>query len=221
MTKTLSGLFIAEGSSDLPLAAIVEFLFAERGRNVRLSTPNYESLQKVDKDVRSKLVAGARLMGKPFDVAVVHRDADNAGRQARCDEIVRAVASSGVSCALVPVIPVKMTEAWLLLDEGEIRKVAGNPNGREDLGLPKIHEVEGLSDPKSFLRECLVRAASVRGRKRQAAVSRFPQHRRQLLERLDLEGPVTRLSGWKSLIDDIERFIDSCSRQGSAGGRTP
>ncbi|MEU8269208.1 hypothetical protein AB0B89_18840 [Sphaerisporangium sp. NPDC049002] len=209
--KPLSGLFIAEGTSDLPLSDIVEFLFAERGQSLRLSKPDFDALKKVRKDVESKLIAGAQLTGKPFDLAVIHRDADNAGWQARLSEVQSAVLSSGVPCELIPVIPIRMTEAWLLLDESEIRKVAGNPNGRENLGLPKIREVEGIADPKGLLRDCLMKAASVRGRKRQTAATRFPQHRRQLLERLDLQGPVAQLSSWKKLVSDINRFVDSLS----------
>ena len=35
----LSGLFIAEGSSDHPLAELIEVFFLERGLDVRLTTP--------------------------------------------------------------------------------------------------------------------------------------------------------------------------------------
>ncbi len=203
----LSGLFVCEGTSDQPLADIVEYLFAERGRTLRLSKPDFTVLRAVRRDVRSKLVAGARLMDAPFDVAVVHRDADNAGWEERRDEIEQAITLAGIECGCIPVIPIRMTEAWLLLDEQEIRDVAGNPNGHNAIPLPKIHEVEGVANPKVLLQHCLLQAASVRGRRRQTAATRFPQHRRQLLERLDMHGPVTRLSSWKMLVEDVEGRI--------------
>lgn len=205
----LSGLYVCEGSSDEPLADIVEFLYAERGRVLRLSRPNFEALRGVRRDVKSKLVAGARLIDAPFDIAVVHRDADRAGWQERRREIERALADSGTVCDLIPVIPVTMTEAWLMLDEQEIREVAGNPNGREVLALPKTHEAERIADPKALLRQCLLQAASTRGRRRQTIASRFSQHRAQLLQRLDIHGPVTQLTSWKMLIADIDRCIES------------
>ena len=97
-----------------------------------------------------------------------------------------------------------MTEAWLLLDEAAIRMVAGNPRGRQVLSLPKVNEVERLADPKSRLREALQAAADVRGRRRSRLDRRFNNNRRQLLRRLDPTGPVTQLSSWVALVDDID-----------------
>jgi hypothetical protein len=146
--KNLSGLFVCEGTSDVPLASIVELLYAERGLPLRLSRPDYQSLQGVGQDVKSKLIAGASLMDKAFDIAVVHRDADNQGWQARRQEIEQAHVESGVECSIIPIIPVTMTEAWLLLDEQAIRDVAGNPNGKTSLSLPKAHEAERIATLK-------------------------------------------------------------------------
>lgn len=150
--RSYSGLFVAEGSSDAPLAELIESLFLERGIEVRLSQPDFSLLGKVDKDVRSRVAAGLRLVGAPVDLIVVHRDADNAGRSARLREITSAIDSLHLDSLLIPVIPVRMTEAWLLLDEATIRLVAGNPMGRMNLALPKRHEVEALADPKGFSR---------------------------------------------------------------------
>ncbi|MCK2242866.1 MULTISPECIES: DUF4276 family protein [unclassified Crossiella] len=212
--RSYSGLFVAEGTSDLPLAGIVESLFFARGISLHLSSPDYLLLAgKVEKDIRSKLVAGVQLVGKEPDIVVVHRDSDNVDPEKRREEIVRGADAAGISSDVVPVIPVKMTEAWLLLDEFAIRQVAGNPRGRMDLGLPKIHEVESKADPKKILSECLVRAADATGRRRKTVVDRFSNHRRQLLERLDPNGAVTRLVSWQSLLNDIESTVDRWLRQ--------
>jgi len=160
-----SGLFVAEGSSDAPLADLVTDLFAEHGIRLRLQEPDFTRL-KVAKDVRSKVHAGIELAKTDFDVIVVHRDADNAGHVAREQEILKAVTCVSANAQVVPVVPVRMTEAWLLLDEAAIRRVAGNPNGRVRLGLPKPHEVESGADPKHLLRQCLLTAADCTGRRR-------------------------------------------------------
>ncbi|WP_422755220.1 hypothetical protein [Micromonospora sp. WMMD708] len=204
--RSYSGLFVAEGSSDAPLAELIESLFLERGIEVRLSQPDFSLLGKVHKDVRSRVTAGLRLVGAPVDLIVVHRDADNAGRSARLREITRAIDSLHLDSLLIPVIPVRMTEAWLLLDEATIRLVAGNPMGRMNLALPKRHEVEALSDPKGFLQTCLLAAAGETGRRREAVRKRFSQHRRQLLQLLDPSGPVARLDSWKRLLEDINEI---------------
>ncbi|MER6592051.1 hypothetical protein ABT214_09390 [Micromonospora purpureochromogenes] len=192
--RTYSGLFIAEGSSDQPLAEHIELLFYERGVDVKLSHPAFERLPKVGKDVGSRVESGIKLMDGDADLIVVHRDADNAGHQARLNEIRTAVGTL-------------MTEAWLLLDEAAIRQVAGNPRGRMNLGLPKLHEVESTADPKRLLRECILRAAEVTGRRRETVKGRFDEHRRQLLSRLDRSGPVRRLDSWNRLVNEIDHVV--------------
>lgn len=204
-SRTFTGLFVAEGSSDAPLAGIVESLFLDRGFMVRLSAPDFSLLDRTPKDVRSRVSAGLALIGDGADVVVVHRDADNAGADARLNEIEKAVQDAGRDFALVPVIPIRMTEAWLLLDERAIRQVAGNPNGRMRLDLPTPREVEHVADPKTRLRDCLLAASGTAGRRREMFQKRFPQHRRQLLERLDPNGRVTSLEGWHALVDVIEQ----------------
>ncbi|WP_331716400.1 hypothetical protein [Micromonospora chokoriensis] len=113
----------------------------------------------------------------------------------------------------MPVIPVRMTEAWLLLDETAIRQVAGNPRGRMDLGLPKHHEVESVANPKQILSTCLLKAAGETGRRRDAVAKRFNQHRRQLLERLEPTGAIVRLESWARLVADVDEVV---KRWGSA-----
>ncbi|GIH93741.1 hypothetical protein ACFFMN_21600 [Planobispora siamensis] len=192
----------------MPLADLVESLFADRGIRLRLSKPDFSLLDKVPKDVRSRVTAGAKLMREPIDLVVVHRDSDNVGHEIRRSEIEKAVLAAGVMSSVVSVIPVRMTEAWLLLDEDGIRQVAGNPRGRHDLKLPKVHQVEGVADPKQLLKECLVKAADVTGRRHDRITKRFFQHRRQLLERLDCTGPVSELPSWKRLVTDIDTITE-------------
>ncbi|WP_432954880.1 hypothetical protein [Micromonospora haikouensis] len=205
--RARSGLFVAEGTSDQPLAELIESLFCERGVELSLSQPPFELLSGVAKDVRSRVQAGLDLMHDPVDLLVVHRDADNAGHTARLNEIRGAVVELSGGAALVPIIPVRMTEAWLLLDEAAIRKVAENPTGRARLGLPKIHEVESVADPKALLRDCILAAAEVTGRRRDRVRARFNEHRRQLLWMLDPTGPIRRLSSWQRLVNDVDLAV--------------
>lgn len=205
MRASASGLFIREGSSDEPLAEIVEQLFAAQGVNLRLTSPDLARLPiERSATVESKLRVGLELSEGGVDLLVVHRDADAAGRQSRVAEIESAVDALGVATPCIPIIPERMTEAWLLLDESAIRRAAGNPRGRSDLGLPRPSEVERLSDPKSALREALLAAAELRGRRRRELERRFHAHRRRLLAELDIEGPVTGLGSFQALLRAID-----------------
>lgn len=89
----------------------------------------------------------------------VHRDAEAQDPELRHREI------PDVGLALVRVVPVRMTEAWLLFAEAPIRRAAGRPGGGPPLELPAMSRVEELPDPKSRLRELLVLAAAARGRR--------------------------------------------------------
>lgn len=202
MSHLHSGVFVAEGTSDAPLADLVELLFLRNGVQLNLSRPDFAPLS-VPKDVGSRVGTALALTGADVDLIVVHRDADNAGVEARLGEIENAVRGVGTRAQLVPVVPIRMTEAWLLLDAPAIRHIAGNPNGRASLPLPKPKEAERVADPKAVLADCILTAANVTGRKRDRLARRFGQSRRQLLERLDLDGPVVELRSWKLLVERV------------------
>ncbi|MBC8091750.1 MAG: DUF4276 family protein [Pseudonocardia sp.] len=194
----------------MPLADVVETLFLDRGTPVVLSRPDFGILSdKIGKDIGSRLTAGRSLLREQIDLVVVHRDADNAGWDARVAEIHKAVVETAICNQVVPIVPVRMTEAWLLLDEAAIRTVAGNPQGTSPLALPGRHEVERVADPKQTLREALSRAANVTGRRRERLVRRFSENRRQLLERLDTRGPVAQLASWRALDSAVGSVVES------------
>jgi len=102
----------------------------------------------------------------PCDLLFVHRDAETEPRENRVAEIHKAVKEAGksVSLPIVCVVPVRMTEAWLLFDEAAIRTAAGNPNGKRVLQLPKMARVENEPDPKELLYELLREASELGGR---------------------------------------------------------
>lgn len=209
-----TGLFIAEGTSDLPLADLVTGLLASVGVTVRLVRPDFPLLGgRVARDVRSRFEAGRQLMAhQPLDVVVIHRDVDVSDRSTRLTEI--SLALEGTTVQRVPVLPIRTTEAWLLLDEAAIRAVAGNPNGTASLHLPPPAAVERVADPKAALRAALLAAGNATGRRRARLAQRFPQHRRQLLERLDPLGPVRDLSSWGDLENDVTTVAASLAAGG-------
>ena len=72
----------------------------------------------------------------PCDLLFVHRDAESQPHETRRAEIAAAVNEIGVRH--VPVVPVRMTEAWLLTDEKAIRSAAGNLRGTEELNSSRL-----------------------------------------------------------------------------------
>ena len=190
-------LFICEGSSDTPLVDHIQRLLIRCGQ----PDPDGETWHlggRVADKIRQGLEAAGGL-----DLLFVHRDADNAGAEARYQEIeaaVREVVQDGMSW--IGVVPVRMTEAWLLLDEAAIRKVVGKPGGRAPLDLPAPEHAERVADPKERLRDALLTASGNRGRRRRRFARELPRLRRRLLQDLPIGGELERLESWTRFRDD-------------------
>lgn len=199
---TLRSLFVADGPSDLPLASHLAALCAESGREVEVTPVDPERLggtgRRVEDRLRFLLTQGAEV-----DMFFVHRDAEGQPVELRQTEIEAGSERAGVMVPVVPVIPVRMTEAWLLLDEAEIRRVAGRPRGRTPLSLPAARSVESIPDPKQVLLDTLLSACELTGRRRAQFRRDFSRHRRLLLQRIDRNGPINQLTAWSQLKENI------------------
>jgi hypothetical protein len=101
----------------------------------------------------------------PCDLLFVHRDAEAEPHAQRVAEITTAAA--GLTVGSVPVVPVRMQEAWLLIDEPALRRAAGNPSGRIALVIPNLGHLENLPNPKQVLHDLLLNASELTGRRRQ------------------------------------------------------
>ena len=120
-------LLVCEGNSDAPLANHLQRLIEIHGQvepNLDVTTSGRQVADKI----RNGLATD-----RNYDLLFIHRDADRAGVDARIREISDAINDVGTPQPWVAIIPVRMTEAWLLLDEVAIRTVVGNPNGRTEL----------------------------------------------------------------------------------------
>lgn len=202
----MRAIFIGEGSSDRPLAEIVASLFEREGVQIDVVAPDLDLLPGLRRDVGSKVAAALSLTGARVDLLVIHRDSDNAGSPARRNEIHEAIEANASGHRHLCVIPVHMTEAWLILDETAIRQVSGNPGGRLSLGLPAAKEAERRADPKAILAEAILIASAESGRRRERVVRRFNENRRRLLEQLDIDGPVNQLESWQELVADVRKL---------------
>ena len=196
-------LLVCEGSSDGALVHHIRALLIKHGATEADGSPYHSGTP-----LSEKVKQGLELSGSP-DLLFIHRDADNhhntaaAGPKKRYEEIVRAVQSTSHSDRYVRIIPVHMTEAWLLVNPSEIRRVAGNPRGEHDIGLPIVRDIETIVNPKEWLEKVLFKAGLPKGKRRQKAFrEKFGEHRRQLIENLPVGGPLECLDSWVQFRDD-------------------
>ncbi|MBU3862898.1 DUF4276 family protein [Streptomyces sp. 4503] len=211
---TVRALYLCEGSSDTGLRFHIEAIAADVGREILVTVPDLNRLpSKPGHSVEDKLRAAQRLSDgeRAYDLVVIHRDADGHPADHRRREIAKAVAQVSPGLAHVPVIPVRMLEAWLLLDHAAIREVAGNPNGRVALGLPKAAKAESVPNPKALLRQALATASEEKGRGLKKLQARFCENRARLLQMLDREGPVKQLASWMSFTNDLREVLGKVS----------
>ncbi|MCY3785792.1 MAG: hypothetical protein OXG47_03590 [bacterium] len=197
-------IFLADGSSDEPLGEHLEVLCARRDLAVRVTTPDLRRLPRPPGHRVADRLQAILDLGDIPDILFVHRDAEGQDPERRFTEVDRAVARVCRDLPHVAVVPVRMTEAWLLLDEQSIREVAGRPNSTVDLGLPPVSGIETQPDPKSLLECALETASGLTGRRRDRFRRSFGQHRRTLLQRLDIDGPVRRLKAWQALESELD-----------------
>lgn len=163
--KELIVTLAADGETDQALEPIVEWVlrqhrpdwgitlhFVSRGHRLERRIPNALGLY-------------------PCNLLCIHRDAEAespASRRREIREIMDRRLRPGEPQPYVSIVPVRMTEAWLLFDERAIRCAAGNPNGKMALNLPKLSDVEGIEDPKAVLRNALDVARELPARRRRS-----------------------------------------------------
>ncbi|MGO8765191.1 MAG: hypothetical protein ACLQSR_08675 [Limisphaerales bacterium] len=143
----------------------------------------------------------------PCDILFIHRDAERETLETRNAEIRAAVASaSGSGCALpaVAIVPIRMTEAWLLFDESAIRKAAGNPHGQVALNLPQLNKLESRPNPKKDLQTALQIASELKGRR----LKKFntTQAFRRIVDFLDDFSPLRQLPAYSAFERAVYRM---------------
>ena len=202
-------LLVAEGPSDLGLREHLEGLLISVGVGTASGVaPDVRSLpHRVGHDVASKLRVGLEL--EPMvDLVFIHRDSDQSDASRRRSEIQDAVRAVGDTRVWVPVVPVQETEAWLLLDEAAIRRVAGNPSGRNPLSLPRPASLEQVGRPKELLQAAIRDASEASGHRLKKVVARFEAQRRRLLEELTPGGALEEVPAWRRLRDDTREAVE-------------
>ncbi len=145
---TLSLALLADGAGDRALLPILSWALRSVAPEARFFEPGFEVRHG---ELQPEIERVSRAL-RP-DILFVHRDAERESLDVRRGEI--PMTKDGI----VRVVPVRMTEAWLLIDEKAIRRAAGNPNGHIHLDIPKVSRLESLPSPKETLRDLLLEAS--------------------------------------------------------------
>ena len=189
---------VADGSSDANLLPIVNWVIHEKFPDLSFRSEFAQFLPPAGAGLKARISAAIRLT--PCDVVLVHRDAENQSMQKRLDEISAELPPEAEMH--IPVVPIRMSESWLLSDEQAIRSAAGNPNGDAELQLPGIDRWESMPDPKAALCSALKRASGLHGRR----LHRFNVYRarNRIAEITGTFEPLRNLSGFAAMERRVE-----------------
>ena len=158
---------LSDGSSDRALIPILTWVVSEHlpTSAIQADWADLRRLPRVPQGLSARIAAALELY--PCDLLFVHRDAERQPAIDRVAEVEAAVEELGprVSVPVVSVVPVRMQEAWLLIDESAIRRASGNPNGRQAVELPLLRRIEAVPDPKVVLDALLRRCSGLHGRR--------------------------------------------------------
>jgi hypothetical protein len=144
---------------------------------------------------RDECILEAARRATSYNILIIHSDADHPTRERALQERFRPGyelvqrTQESLCKSLVPIIPIRMTEAWMLAaDHDLLREVIGTSLRAQELGLVnRARQVESDPNPKQTLKQIMQRAYSERPHRRHDIdLNRLylPLGRRISLERL-------------------------------------
>jgi hypothetical protein len=198
---------LSDGPSDRALLPILTWLLLQ----LKVSLPiqpqwaDVGRLRRPPRRLPEKIEASIDLF--PCELLFVHRDAETMPRDERAEEIRQALREARLPShpPAVCVVPVRMTEAWLLFDEPALRRAAGNPNGRGTLPLPRRQDVESLPDPKKLLAD--IQAAAVGDRPRRRALAPVAEYTRRVADFTSDFSPLRALPAFSVLVEETMTVV--------------
>ena len=200
---------LCDGSSDRCLIPILKWLLRRHFSDIPINGEWADVSRSLPS--RHTLAHRIRLAVELYqpNVLFVHRDAEAQDPQLRYDEAYRAASTIAVDFpvnACICVVPVRMTEAWLLFDEQAVKIAASNPNCRTDIQLPSLSTIESLADPKQILSEVLIQASELRGRHLKRFKLGLGRCRHLITENIEDFSPLLELQAFHRLNRDIEQL---------------
>ena len=198
---------ITDGSSDRALIPILTWVLREKGKVDRIQ-PEWADLRRLPRPPQTlceRISTAINLF--PCDLLFIHRDAEGEDPGHRYEEISNALkeaTAQDIQPPAICIVPVRMTEAWLLINEPAIRLAAGNPNGTRPLNLPDLSIIEQIQDPKELLFDILRMASGLGGRRLKAF--NMGESRIRVTELIDEFSPLRELKAFQRLEEDISRL---------------
>lgn len=201
---------LCDGSSDRMLIPIINWLIRKNIKvfNIQAVYADLSVIRKQPRTLSERIMAS--LETYPSDILFVHRDAEKGTYDVRKNEIEDAwtrttTTTEELGQLRIAVIPIRMSEAWLLINPDAIKAAAGNPNGKAKLGLPKTSQLEKLPNPKKFLYSIIEKASELKGKR--LSKLNTPQAVHLVAEYTEDFSPLRQLPAFQKLEADIKNVL--------------
>jgi hypothetical protein len=190
VSRQITFCVVADGGTDRLLVPIIQWAIHHLDPDVEILEPEFRKRMGSVSEFFERHTPETHLI-------FMHRDAENRPMAERRSEILRVNHSR-----VVPVVPVRMSEAWLLFDGVAIARAADRPSSTVD--VPKIHELEGIADPKSRLEGLIIEAAgSPRGRRLKVLKQSLVDRRVSVASLIADYQPLESLSAFRQFQQDL------------------
>jgi hypothetical protein len=206
---------LTDGSSDKALSFIIDWLINDLFPQIPFKK-EFADLSRIPnppKSLKERILKTIELF--PCDILFIHRDAekhDPATFRLRCKEIENSYKSAfpiGTSVKMVKIIPVRMMETWLLIDEKAIKLASGNRVSKESIQLPSISKIEQLPKTKELLISKIKIASGLKGRRLDRINLRHAVH--LVAENIDDYSKLRQLSSFKFFEKELQIVLKEYS----------
>ncbi|MCX6153144.1 MAG: hypothetical protein NT007_03175 [Candidatus Kapabacteria bacterium] len=212
MKNEINYTLLTDGSSDRVLIKIINWLFNDLIPNIPIKGQfsDFSFLKKPPTISRLDLRIKAAIEYYPCDILFVHRDSENESREDRYEEIIRFWNKASLSNQkMIPIIPVRMSEAWLLIDQQAIKIAASNRYYKGNITLPNTQNLEREPDPKKLLFELIQQVSELTGRRLKKLNVHTARH--IVAENIDNYSVLRNLSSFILFEEDVKKVIAEIS----------
>ena len=209
--KVINYTLVSDGSSDKVLINIITWLFHNLSPTIPVNGEwaDLRRLINPPKNLSDRVIRAIDYY--PCDILFIHRDAENQSIEARHREIEQAISSISNDIKVPPkilVVPVRMTEAWLIINEEAIRRASDNPNGTIELTVPKIDAIENISNPKGLLHQLLIDASEKHGRMLKQFKARVNKAVHRVADNINDFSVLRELSAFNRFEEDVKNLLN-------------
>ena len=190
MSRQLTYTLIADGGTDKMLLPIIDWAIRKLDPEVQILQPDFVKRMGNVPEFLAEFRSGAMLV-------FVHRDSERETLQERLREFESITRPS-----TVPIVPVQMSEAWVLFDGQAIAGAAGSRSPVES--VPKVRDIESIRDPKRLLEKLIYEAAGSPTTRRGRSLKRsMPERRVRVASLIPDFGPLERLEAFRAFQDAL------------------